>query len=75
MKYVVVNDADYNVSTFGLAAVEQMDAYDVNNVSTFNGDFTAFKERGGKIISYHGRADPVRDTFVQSRSCNIEHPP
>ena len=58
MKFVVANP-DFDIATFGLQTVAQFDALDPNNISTFNGDFTPFKSKGGKIISYHGRADPV----------------
>ena len=59
MKYVVANDPNYNISTFGLEAVQEMDALNPNDVATFNGDFTPFFSKGGKLISFHGRADPV----------------
>ena len=66
VKFVVLNDSNYNISTFGLGTVAQIDALDPFNVSTWNGDFTPFMDKGGKIISYHGRADPVRSSATFS---------
>ena len=59
LKYVVF-DSSWADSEFNLSTINAMDAYDPGNVSTFDVDFTSFKAKGGKIISYHGRADPVR---------------
>ena len=58
MKYVV-DTPDFDYSTFSLKDIGRMETLDPGNISTFNGDLTAFRDRGGKIISYHGRADPV----------------
>ena len=59
MRFVVANDTNYDYSTFWLDSIAQIDALDPGNISTFSGDLSAFRERGGKLISYHGRADPV----------------
>jgi feruloyl esterase len=32
---------------------------DLANISTWNGDLSAFKNRGGKLQTYHGLADPL----------------
>lgn len=58
MKYVI-GTPDFNYSTFGFEDIERMRADDPGKVSTFDGDLSVFRERGGKIISYHGRADGV----------------
>lgn len=58
MKYAL-NERDFNYSTFSLSDVERMEALDPGNISTFRGDLTAFRDKGGKILSYHGRADAV----------------
>ncbi len=64
MKYVVANDPSYNFSQFGLADVARIRALDPGSISTFDGDFSAFRARGGKILSYHGRADDVSLAFL-----------
>ncbi|KAH8107495.1 tannase and feruloyl esterase [Phellopilus nigrolimitatus] len=57
MKYVIHNGSDYDSHNFGLADVALMEERDPGKISTFNGDFSAFRARGGKLISYHGRSD------------------
>ena len=59
MRYVVANDVNYDYSQFWIDDIYAMDALDPGSISTFDGDLSAFRERGGKLISYHGRADPV----------------
>lgn len=62
MKYVVTHDPNYDYSQFGLADISRMQALDPGNISTFDGDLSAFRARGGKLITYHGRSDDVRLT-------------
>ena len=58
MKYVVKNET-YDFSKFGFDDVLRMKKADPGGISTFTGNLTAFRERGGKLISYHGRMDDV----------------
>ncbi|KAL5521101.1 hypothetical protein ACEPAG_9023 [Sanghuangporus baumii] len=57
LRYAVLNDSSYDFAQFGLADVARMQAIDPGNISTFDGDFSAFRAREGKIITYHGTAD------------------
>ncbi|KAJ7159984.1 tannase and feruloyl esterase [Mycena crocata] len=59
LKYVVLNVTDYDVGDYGLQHAPLLDAVNGGGVSTFDGQLTAFRDRGGKFLSYHGRADPV----------------
>ncbi|KAH8110213.1 tannase and feruloyl esterase [Phellopilus nigrolimitatus] len=59
MKYVINNGSDYDFNNFGLADIALMDERDPGKISTFSGDFSAFRARGGKLISYHGRSDEL----------------
>ncbi|KAL5521023.1 hypothetical protein ACEPAG_8945 [Sanghuangporus baumii] len=59
MRYVVTNDVNFDYGQFGINDIYEMDALDPGNISTWSGDFSAFRERGGKLITYHGRADPL----------------
>ncbi|THH04067.1 hypothetical protein EW145_g5797 [Phellinidium pouzarii] len=59
MKYSIRNDPNFNYSTFGLADIALSDEIDPGQISTSSGDFSAFRARGGKIISYHGRNDEI----------------
>ena len=58
MKYVV-DGPDFNYSAFSLKDIDRMEALNPGNISTFDGDLSAFRANGGKIISYHGLADAV----------------
>ncbi|KAL5505046.1 hypothetical protein ACEPAH_7709 [Sanghuangporus vaninii] len=59
MRYVVANDVNFDYSQFWIDDIYEMDALDPGNISTWNGDLSAFRERGGKLITYHGRADSL----------------
>ncbi|KAL5532409.1 hypothetical protein ACEPAF_5979 [Sanghuangporus sanghuang] len=67
MRYVVANDVNYDYSQFWIDDIYEMDALDPGNISTWNGDLSAFRERGGKLISYHGRADPLISALNSKR--------
>ncbi|KAJ7479839.1 tannase and feruloyl esterase [Mycena latifolia] len=59
LKYVVMNATDYDVTDYGLQHGALLDAVNGGGISTFDGDFSAFRDRGGKLLTYQGRADPV----------------
>ncbi|KAJ7717374.1 tannase and feruloyl esterase [Mycena maculata] len=68
MKYVVLNVTDYDVSQdYGLKNLVLLDNVNGGGISTFDGDFSAFRDRGGKFITYHGRADPVIPSGISKR--------
>ncbi|KAL5532412.1 hypothetical protein ACEPAF_5982 [Sanghuangporus sanghuang] len=64
MRYVVDNNPNYDFSNFGISDIARMQALDPGEVSTFSGDYSAFRARGGKLVAYHGRAD----SFIASGS-------
>lgn len=60
-KYGVYNDSSFDVRNVGqsdYAVADSRDSYH-GNVSSFNGDLTDFQRGGGKMIVYHGMADPL----------------
>ncbi|KAK5136816.1 hypothetical protein LTR08_002112 [Meristemomyces frigidus] len=59
--YGVYNNSDFDVSTVGQTDYTLADSLDVyhGNVSSFNGDLSAFRAAGKKLIMYHGMADPL----------------
>ncbi|KAJ7917031.1 tannase and feruloyl esterase [Mycena leptocephala] len=59
LKYAVLNVTEYDFSEYGPAEGRLMDQVNPGGVATFEGNMSAFRDRGGKFISYHGRADPV----------------
>ncbi|KAJ7819986.1 tannase and feruloyl esterase [Mycena olivaceomarginata] len=59
LKYVVLNVTEYDISDYGLKHGVLSASVNGGDISTFDGGFSAFRDRGGKFLSYHGRADPV----------------
>lgn len=60
-KYAVLDDDSFNaldMDQSDYAAADALDAYH-GNVSSFNGDLSGFQNSGGKMIAYHGMADPL----------------
>ncbi|KAK7464293.1 hypothetical protein VKT23_006460 [Stygiomarasmius scandens] len=56
-RFVVHSNPSFDVHTLGEAdwkLAQQLDPFDI---STLKGDISAFKERGGKLLTYHGQAD------------------
>lgn len=58
-KYAVYNDSDYSLANFSASNIEFADHLNVGGISTSSGDLVAFKARGGKFLTYHGRSDGV----------------
>ncbi|KAJ6502270.1 tannase and feruloyl esterase [Mycena sanguinolenta] len=59
LKYAVLNVTEFDFTTYGPAEGRLMDAINPGGIATFDGDMSAFRDRGGKFLTYHGRADPV----------------
>lgn len=64
MKYAIYNDTSYDYSKFNLDDLAFANTIDPGKISTFSGDMSAFKARGGKFLTYHGRRDDVRSRLV-----------
>ncbi|KAJ9618301.1 tannase protein [Taxawa tesnikishii (nom. ined.)] len=58
-RYAVYNDPSWN--PYNQTVQDAANAYRVNpgNIETWEGDLSAFKNKGGKILHYHGLADSV----------------
>jgi feruloyl esterase len=54
-----LNVTEHDFSKFGLKAVAFWDSINPGGIATFDGDLSAFRNRGGKFLTYHGRRDPV----------------
>ena len=70
MQNVVHKDESFNFSTLSVDDIYKSRQLDPGQISTFSGDMSAFKARGGKFVTYHGRRDEVDPamiytTFVQ----------
>ncbi|KAJ7207158.1 tannase and feruloyl esterase [Mycena pura] len=58
-KYTVLNDTEFDFRDYGHEQLALMDKINPGGISTFDGDLSAFRDRGGKFLTYHGRMDPV----------------
>ncbi|KAF8252777.1 tannase and feruloyl esterase [Wilcoxina mikolae CBS 423.85] len=58
-RYAVYNDSSYTGSDYGLKVIEDADAVNAAGISTWKFDLSAFNNRKGKVITYHGRSDPL----------------
>ena len=59
LRYAILNDITWqadNLTTQLVAYAAELDPY---NISTWNGNLSPFQSRGGKILHYHGLADPI----------------
>ncbi|KAK7455256.1 hypothetical protein VKT23_011128 [Stygiomarasmius scandens] len=58
-RFVVFSDPNFDVTMLGPDDRELAQKLDPFNVSTFKGDISTFKNRNGKLITYHGTADEM----------------
>ncbi|KAJ6490290.1 tannase and feruloyl esterase [Mycena vitilis] len=58
LSYAVLNGTDYDFSKYGPAEGRLMGQVNPAGIATFDGDMSAFRDRGGKFLAYHGRMDP-----------------
>ncbi|VUC23461.1 unnamed protein product [Clonostachys rosea] len=60
LRYWVFNDSNWDFTQFKIGDVALADAVNPGNATADNFDLSPFLERGGKLIHYHGLADPLR---------------
>lgn len=58
-KYAVYNDPDYNTNDLTPKDWEYAWTLNPGETNTWNGDLSAFQNKGGKLLTYHGQADPI----------------
>jgi len=63
-KYAVYDNQSFN--TNDITPKNWEDAWDKNPglTNTWQGDLSAFQGRGGKILTYHGQADPIISSAI-----------
>ncbi|KAF7290313.1 Carboxylic ester hydrolase [Mycena chlorophos] len=59
LKYVVLNGSEVQGKDYGVTKNKAIRAATGEEMDTSSGDFSAFRERGGRLITYHGRADGI----------------
>ena len=58
-RYIVLNDSTWEISTLNLQDVALAEAQNPFNIATFEGDLSAYRDMGGKLLHYHGTQDQV----------------
>lgn len=58
-RYIVLNDSTWDISTLNLQDVALASAQNPFNIATFEGDLSAYRDKGGKVLHYHGMQDQV----------------
>ncbi|KAI0968704.1 feruloyl esterase B precursor [Xylaria arbuscula] len=61
-QYFVYNDTDYDYTQFTYKDLQAADAINPGNATADDFDLSPFLNRGGKILKYHGEADPLIPT-------------
>jgi hypothetical protein len=59
MRYAIYNDSLHSFDKFGVSDIEYADTINPGGISTWNGNFSEFRNKGGKLLTYHGRSDAV----------------
>ncbi|KAJ7509447.1 tannase and feruloyl esterase [Mycena galericulata] len=59
LRYAVLNVTDFDFNEYGPAQGRLFDGVNPGGIATFDGDMSAFRDRGGKFLTYHGRVDPA----------------
>jgi feruloyl esterase len=66
-KYLVFNDPDWDYSTYNLANWKKDTALAATFLNATDPDLSAFSSRGGKLILWHGWADPALTPLASIR--------
>jgi feruloyl esterase len=59
MRYAVYDDPTFSFSNFSIQDIEYADVVNPGDIRTWSTDFNKFRARDGKLLTFHGRRDPV----------------
>lgn len=59
VRYAVYNDPNWDPATLGSKDYAYAASLNLFNIETWNGDLSAFKNKGGKVLTYHGQQDQI----------------
>ncbi|KAH7099958.1 Tannase/feruloyl esterase [Auriculariales sp. MPI-PUGE-AT-0066] len=65
-RYIVYDDDTWDPSNFSIADVEYAIKTNRGDAQTWTGDLRKFKQRGGKLLTYHGTADSLIPSTISS---------
>ena len=58
-RYAIYNNPNWSAFSLNVQDYSYAHAKNPSNIETWNGDLSAFKNKGGKVLHYHGLADPI----------------
>ncbi|KAJ7739812.1 tannase and feruloyl esterase [Mycena metata] len=58
-QFAILNVTEHDFSNFSVGVTSFWDSINPGGIATFDGDLSAFRNRGGKFLTYHGRRDPL----------------
>ncbi|KAG5734860.1 putative feruloyl esterase B-2 [Termitomyces sp. T112] len=58
-RFAILNDSTYDFENFSMDTVMLGASINPGDIETFSGNLSAFKARGGKFLTYHGRRDQL----------------
>lgn len=67
MRYAIYNDSTWDPATLNSQDYTNLAKMNVFNIQTWNGDLSAVKNKGAKILHYHGQADYIISSFNSPR--------
>ncbi|TLS26432.1 hypothetical protein PpBr36_04243 [Pyricularia pennisetigena] len=67
IKYVVMADPNFDPAKFTPDLWGMSDALNPFDIATTKADISAFRDRGGKLLHYHGTMDPVISSDMSPR--------
>jgi feruloyl esterase len=69
-RYVIYQNPNWDASTLSLKDMVYASKLNVEGAETWNGDLSKFKDRGAKVIHYHGLTDPLISSENSERYYN-----
>ncbi|KIJ49733.1 hypothetical protein M422DRAFT_74475 [Sphaerobolus stellatus SS14] len=66
-RFAIYNDSNRSLDNYSIVDIEFSDALNPGGIAIWDGDFSTFKSRGGKLITYHGRRDELIASGVSKR--------
>jgi feruloyl esterase len=66
-RYVVYSNESFDIRKLTMDDVERALAQNPSNIETWVGNLREFNSRGGKLLHYHGQADPLISSLNSAR--------
>jgi len=70
-KFAIFNNSAFSFDNFSVKDIEFSDTINPGGIATWNGDVSAFRDRGGKVLTYHGRRDQLIPSGNSIRIYNL----